>query len=776
MSNKFKLTLQIALSYIVGAQFGFLLGLLPDSPITVLWPPSGVALASVLLWGRIALPGVFLGALITNLLLLLETPTWAAFGAGVTVSVASTVAALVAGGLLKRFAPSAPIWGSAADMLIGSMAMGLACTIAAVFGVGSLYASGQLPDEAVRATLGMWWLGDFCGMLIFTPMAFAIARRFKGTFWRRIRPEVVASPTIFNCIVSMVALAIFLFIWILEGARISQTLEREASIAANSLTQTLNRAGRDLKSVSSLMSASEHVTEKEFQKFTAALFEKTITNTVTHGVGWAPRVTNPKAWEMKMLSSGHPLARLFERDESGQKASVTKRGEYFPLQFIHSKDSVSQGAVGFDLGSERMRRKTLERARDTGQMSMAVPVTLSQSEAGKQLAMQICLPIYRRYTTLDTVADRRANHTGVACGVYLIGVFFSKALINTVADIDIHLFDDSLPSGPQWYYTKYSPSRGKIDEVRPAPTLTDLTAGFSGATSIDFAGRKWLLISTPGTNYIGEHRTWTPWWALTLLLALGIVISSIMIERILAQKRIDTERLKTETALHDARAANESKSYFMAAASHDIKQPLYALSILTDTLLMTNPPENTIPIVKSLSKSIKEMSQHFDTLMDVGRFQDGSFEVIPSSVSLSDLARRIDMEIAPLCSEKGLDWNIDVDDVLVHTDAELLLRLIRNLLINAVGYTSDGEVSFSAKTQGKSVYCKVCDTGKGLSQDQQELVFREIQVRDSEIHNSGHGLGLSIVNKVSQALDLGLQVVSSKDKGTVFTFRLRMST
>jgi len=197
---------------------------------------------------------------------------------------------------------------------------------------------------------------------------------------------------------------------------------------------------------------------------------------------------------------------------------------------------------------------------------------------------------------------------------------------------------------------------------------------------------------------------------------------------------------------------------------------------LTDTLLMSNPPESTIPIVKSISKSIKEMSQHFDTLMDVGRFQDGSFKVIPSSASLSDLARRIDMEIAPLCSEKGLDWNLDVDDVLIHTDAELLLRLIRNLLINAVRYTSDGEVSFSAKTQGKVVCFEVSDTGEGLSPEQQELVFSEVRLRGNEIHTYGHGLGLSIVNKVSEALDLGLQVFSSEEEGTRFTFCCRIET
>ena len=103
---------------------------------------------------------------------------------------------------------------------------------------------------------------------------------------------------------------------------------------------------------------------------------------------------------------------------------------------------------------------------------------------------------------------------------------------------------------------------------------------------------------------------------------------------------------------------------------------------------------------------------------------------------------------------------------------------MRNLLINAVCYTSDGEVSFSAKSQGRVVYFKISDTGEGLSPDQQELMFSETRLPKNRIHTSVHGLGLglSIVNKVNQALDLGLQVSSSGEKGTVFTFRCKIDT
>ena len=776
MLKNIYLTLRIALFYVIFGQLGFLLALLPDTNITLIWPPAGIALAAVLLRGNLALPGIFLGAATTSLIEIQSISPLIMLSAVAVTSTATTLAALIAAKFLRRYAPSAPIWGSAADLLIGSMGMGLACTLPAFFGVGCLYVFGLLPVGAIATSLSMWWLGEFCGMVIFAPLAFVVGHRISRRVWHLSKPSKILRPTALNSAVAAMALASFLALWTLDGAKISQSLEREATIAANSLTAALHTASRDLESIRALLYAYDRIDKDEFLRYTTAEFGQQFEYSEAVAVGWAPKVANPKAWELEMLSMGERGVTLFERDDSGEKIAVTKRADYFPVHLIHPPDDINRKAIGFDLGSEKLRRQALDRARDSGLTSIMAPIFLVQSEE-QVPAMLICSAIYRPGAMLETVTDRRANLIGFASGVYQIGSIFDRALSGINADIAFHLLDESRPEGEQWYHTKASPFRAEPEAVLPVPGLASLNNGFNGIASVNFANHQWLVVATPGANYIKEQRTWTPWGALSLLLALGIVMSSIMIERILAQKRIDTERLKTETALHEARAANESKSYFMAAASHDIKQPLYALGILTDTLLMTNPPENTIPIVKSLSKSIKEMSLHFDTLMDVGRFQDGSFKVTQTSVSLNDLARRIDMEIAPLCSEKDLGWNLDVDDVLVHTDAELLLRLIRNLLINAVRYTANGEVGFSAKSRGKVVCFEIFDTGEGLSPDQQKLVFSEIvRLRGNEIHTTGHGLGLSIVNKVSEALDLELQVSSSEEKGTRFIFYCRTET
>ena len=260
--------------------------------------------------------------------------------------------------------------------------------------------------------------------------------------------------------------------------------------------------------------------------------------------------------------------------------------------------------------------------------------------------------------------------------------------------------------------TKASPLR--THDTAVAPTLASLGRRANGTALINFADHTWRLVAAPGPTYIADQRTWIPWRALALLLALGLIMSWILLQRMLAYRRIDVEHRQTEQALAMAQAANDSKAFFMAAAGHDIKQPLFALGILADTLLLSDPAASTVPLLKRLRNSIDQMSRHFDTLMDVGKFQNDSFDVNRTRFGLGEFSERIDLEIAPLCASKGLVWKLDMDDVTVFTDPELLLRLFRNLLTNAVQYTDSGEVCCSAKAHGDIVEFLISDTGIGI--------------------------------------------------------------
>lgn len=241
-------------------------------------------------------------------------------------------------------------------------------------------------------------------------------------------------------------------------------------------------------------------------------------------------------------------------------------------------------------------------------------------------------------------------------------------------------------------------------------------------------------------------------------------------------EKLEAERESTLRALRDAQAANESKAFFLAAASHDIKQPLHALALLTDTLLMSDPAPSIIPVLRHQRDSITQMSAHFDTLMDLGRFEGGHFELTLSQFRLGTFAPRVDVEFGPLCADKGLAWTLDLEDVLVSCDQELLLRMLRNLLQNAVRFTAAGEVRCEARSRGALVEFAVSDTGCGIAREYHAEVFREfVKIDNDGVRSAGAGLGLSIVSKINQALELDLQMSSIVGQGTQFTFRLPLA-
>lgn len=766
MRDILKPSLIIAGAYFTGALAGFQLALTPHSPITLFWPPSGIALAAVLVWGRFALPGIFAGALAVNLLLLSESPSWPLFADGVTISAASTMAALLGGVLLRKFAPSAPIWGSARDILNGSLMMAAVCILPATLGSASLFLSGQVPYGALWTTTIMWWLGDFCGMAIFTPLAFTVVRRMNGNFWRPIRPEVIPGPTVLNSLTTLVALGAFIALWTVEERAIGETLQREARVSALSLGQAFQRAARDIESIGAFISAAGHrLDEAEFLEYAGALTSRGGGDSEAYRIGWAPRVTDRKSWEAQMMAKRGADIRIYDFEPPDRMTIAPNRDEYYPVQLLYSSNPLAGSAVGLDLGADPIRGKAIELARDSGQAAIAAPVTLQDTDLEDPQAMQICLPAYRAGgSAAMTGQEHRDRFTGVACGFYPTRLLIGRALTNQAPEVRVHLFDQTDTVSSRWVYTRN-------DSVQ-SPTLEDLATGMLGTAKLRFGHRDWVLVATPGPNFEESMRSWIPWGALLLIVTLGIVGSSIMIERVTAQRRLDAEKRRTEDALAEARAANESKSYLMAAASHDIKQPLYALGFLTDTLLMTDPPEATVPVMKNLKKSILEMSHHFDTLMDMGRFQQGGFEAVKTRFSLAELERRIALEIGPMCIEKGLKWVISLADVEVYTDSELLLRLMRNLLINAVRYTDRGEVRCVAVAQGSFVEFTVSDTGPGLTPAQREQIFKDSAPADDQTHLSEMRMGFSIVNKISRALDLDITVNSGPMRGTVFTFRI----
>ncbi|WP_141215691.1 hybrid sensor histidine kinase/response regulator [Hahella sp. CCB-MM4] len=243
-------------------------------------------------------------------------------------------------------------------------------------------------------------------------------------------------------------------------------------------------------------------------------------------------------------------------------------------------------------------------------------------------------------------------------------------------------------------------------------------------------------------------------------------------ENVRLLQQVEAERAKTEEALTVAQKANQTRSFFMAAASHDLRQPLFALSILTDTLGLQPLPDSAKLIFEKQKSSIAALRSLFDNLLDLSKFDSGQIDPKIESYSLESILSPIDEEFAVICANRGISWTLKYPSVAVQTDRDLLQRVVRNLLTNATNFTDEGGVSLNIIFRDDKAYFEVADTGCGIAEADQKRVFDDfVQLNNSNrLRTKGVGLGLAITKHINQLLGLKLNMSSKVNQGTKFSF------
>lgn len=230
------------------------------------------------------------------------------------------------------------------------------------------------------------------------------------------------------------------------------------------------------------------------------------------------------------------------------------------------------------------------------------------------------------------------------------------------------------------------------------------------------------------------------------------------------------EKQRAELALERAERANHAKSKFLAAASHDLRQPLHSLRLFTATLELQTRDTQHKTLVSQIDSSVKSLEDLFNALLDISKLDAGTLSVDKQHVYLDSLLAQIEGEFKPLAREKNLYFNVELADHVIFTDALLLERLVRNLASNAIRYTESGGVTLSATLQEGRVWLSIEDTGVGIPEADQARVFEEfVQLGNAERdRNQGIGLGLSIVKRLAVLLGMQVRVVSTESGGTRF--------
>lgn len=228
-------------------------------------------------------------------------------------------------------------------------------------------------------------------------------------------------------------------------------------------------------------------------------------------------------------------------------------------------------------------------------------------------------------------------------------------------------------------------------------------------------------------------------------------------------------------ALDNAQQASQAKTRFLAAASHDLRQPLHTIGMLVTAIALRKLDERSREIVDLLGTVSQSLSGQLDGLLDVSKLDAGIVLPELQTVSLTQLVQSHVASVAFTASQKGLFIKAHCpEQVPVLTDANLLQRILGNLTSNALKFTTSGGVDVFVKRQGQQAVIEVVDTGLGIEPAQQQLVFQEFyQIGNDERDRSkGLGLGLAIVQRVCVLLDIELTLTSKPGEGSCFTLRM----
>lgn len=491
-----------AFAYFVGAYVGLLLAL-PPSNASPVWPPAGIALAMLLIFGNRVLPGLVIGAFAAQLYSFVDTSSINAVMRsmliGFTIGLSSVLQAFVGKILIGRYVgPDNALVEDRKILTFLLMGGPVACTVAATVGVSTITIANIIKPDAYLLAWLTWWVGDSIGVLILTPMLLIFFGQPKE-IWRQ-RIKTVFYP-LFIFLILMAAL--FQFGKTQDIERMSLHYEQLISQLHTDINDSLTNliiVGNELKAL--FTSTKRIISEEEFINFSEFQLQQNIAIQVLE---WIPMVKdeNRQAFENNWLGSDS----IREPDDNQLMLPASQRPVYFPIRYLCPFDG-NERALGFDVSTNPIAYAALQKARDSGKAAITGPLQLIQDQNNKVGAV-VYTPVYSSFTVPENIADRRNQFLGVIASVFRVADSIEN-IIEGKKDIPINI---RINDGADVLYERI------LDTERHDLALIDLTK----QVILNVADREWLITYTPSLEYFQSYLYWHTWW----LILIGMIITAM---------------------------------------------------------------------------------------------------------------------------------------------------------------------------------------------------------------------------------------------------------
>lgn len=484
----------------------------------------------------------------------------------------------------------------------------------------------------------------------------------------------------------------------------------------------------------------------------------------TVALGWIPKIygVDVKAFE-KEVQKSDPSFHVYEITGHGVPTSVTTRDAVYPIKFLISPENRDIKA-GLNLASIGSRERLMNKAERLEKTVISQRISLYYGSE-RFYGFQALHPVFNR----DDLGKKIL--AGFVMGNYDIESLVEDVFSDDNSQIDIALYDAN--SANQQVLYSSTPLLNTVDKVKQQKRQ-------SWTYSLNVADQQWIMEVFPNTALLSETESWLPSVGLiigslmTLLLTLYLFIALIKTRQVSQLSTVlegTTTQLDIQTKLkQEADKANLAKSGLLRAASHDLRQPLHTLGLLTTLLKDSDNKAEQTQLIDKTQVAVDGMNAMFGSLLDLSLLESGELPVHPQHFYLQDVLEKITFDFELQAKHHALSFRTIETSACVYTDPLLLERILRNLLSNAIRYTPQGKVLLGCRRLNNLIRVCVIDTGIGLDNESKYKIF-DAFYRDKaaqQLSDKGLGLGLSIVQEITNLLGLNLGVNSQLGKGACF--------
>jgi len=718
--------LGIGIAYFVLAKIG--LTLASTNPSTsAIWPATGFALASVLVWGYRAGPAVLVASFAANV------TNVGSIYAATAIALGNTLEALVAAWLINVWCDGRETFATTTGVAKFALVCVSSTTLSATVGIGALIFSGDPPTPLAVAWM-TWWLGDLAGALVVAPFVVLWAagnlHSFERTQWGEVGTIVAVT----------IAVGIIAFSPLIE--------------------QTSYRDPLGFLALPPLLWAALRRDPRETATVVIILSCFAVWGTLA-GSGPFARVSLNDSFlllVMFFISISVPSMAL------SADVLMRRRSEE---QLRNTHDELAASASELRDTAERLQVSSGKLEERVEQRTQELKEALQQQTALAEVFKEISRSSFDLQKLLDQLVDLAAR----LCAANSANIWRPSGEAYQIAAA----FGHTPEHKERLDRLSFRPGRdtgvGRALLERTVVHIVDIQNDIELHQGLKAGGNRTMIAiplmreSVPIGVLVILRQTLRPFTEREIELATTVA----------DQAAIALENVRLFEALQastrELGEANRAKSRFIAAASHDLRQPLHALGLFVARLQGRVKAAERSRIVEQIDASVAAMNELFNDLLDMSKLDSGVLAPNISEFPIAQLLERTESTFSAAARKKGLSLRIVRNSGWVRSDFILLERILLNLVSNAVRYTARGKVVVGCRLRGRHLRIDVFDRGPGIPEDEHISIFREFyQLGDPQRERQGGmGLGLAIVDRLCRLLKHQIDLASALGKGSRFS-------